>query len=241
MKKVILKFLLLVFSVFGGEVLICQYKPDPPISIDGDLDDWVMISKSYEIRGENVVYGKNKWKNEKDLSGTILICWRNEGLYIGIEVIDDKIVQNMSGKDLWKGDHIEIYIDTKWTPEAKGIFREGQFHIGISPGNLLNTGDPIFDMPPEFYIWHPENLKTDEKIIVASKKTENGYNVEGFIPFKLLGMRIKEGEVIGIDICISDTDTPDIQEKMTSLIKDKEWKCQERSRLLPLKFTGASK
>jgi hypothetical protein len=237
--RVLMIFLLFISFLFSEEI-ICPLKPDPPISIDGDLNDWVMVPVRYEIRKENVVYGKNKWKNEKDLSGTILICWRNEGLYIGVEVIDDKIVQNLTGKDLWKGDHIEIYIDTKYSPDAKGIFGDGQFQIGISPGNLLNTGDPIIDIPPEYYIFHPENFVSKEKIIVGSKRTEEGYNIEAFIPFKLLKIDVKEGTIIGIDICISDTDTPDIQEKMTSLIKDKEWKCRERSRLLPLRFSSSS-
>jgi len=234
--RILIIFLFFVSFLFSGEI-ICPLKPDPPISIDGDLNDWVMVPVRYEIKGEDVVYGKNKWRDEKDLSGTILICWRAEGLYIGVEVTDDKIVQNMTGKDLWKGDHIEVYIDTKYSPDAKGIFGEGQFQIGISPGNLLNTGDPITDIPAEYYVFHPENFVSKEKILVGSKKTEEGYNIEAFIPFKFLGIQGKEGEEIGIDICISDTDTPDIQEKMSSLIKDKEWRCRDRSRLLPLRLS----
>ncbi|MCM8772921.1 MAG: hypothetical protein NC922_07720, partial [Candidatus Omnitrophica bacterium] len=174
------------------------------------------------------------------LSGVIWVGWRNECLFIAVDVVDDKFVQNMTGKDLWKGDHIEIFIDTKWTPEVKGTFGEGQFQIGISPGNLQNTGDILLDIPPEYYIWRPSNIKIKEDIKVAALKTETGYSIECAIPFKNLNIQPKEEMIIGIDICISDTDNPNIQEKMTSLIKS-QWQLAERSRLKPLKFVGAFK
>lgn len=219
------------------EILLCPYISDPPPSMDGDVSEWYRI-KGIEIKGEDVVYGREKWKGEKDLGGIIWIGWRRENLYVAVEVEDDRFVQNMSGKDLWKGDHIEIYIDTKWMPQARGRFGEGQFVIGISPGNLLSSVDPLFDIPPESYIFLPKHLKGD--IRVFARRTENGYSLEASIPFKLLGIVPREGMIMGIDICISDTDNPDIQEKMTSLVKG-PWKHAERSRLRPVKLSGTLK
>jgi len=234
MRKIIILLLFSVFSLFSQDFIECYYIPDPPPSIDGYLTEWYRM-KGIEIKGENVVYGKDKWKGESDLSGVIWVGWRNECLFIAVDVVDDKFVQNMTGKDLWKGDHIEIDINPEYEQGKTGIFTEKQFMIGISPGNLQNTGDILLDIPPEYYIWQPM-MKEDVGIKVMARKTGKGWSIEASIPWKVLKVEAKEGKIISVDIRISDTDSPDIQEKMTSLYKKSKWEGRKLERLIPLKL-----
>ena len=139
--------------------IICPQKTDPPPVIDGDINEWLSLPGEIIITEEHVQWGKEKWKNEDDLSGSFHLCWDVNYLYILAEVIDDKLLVTQSGNDLYKTDHIEIDIDTDYHPDAKGSYTAKQFLIAVSPGNMEDSGDPLTDIGPEFYIYHPVNLK----------------------------------------------------------------------------------
>jgi len=188
----------------------------------------------YRRWGDQVTFNKAKWKGEDDLSGTLWFYWDENYLYVAAEVIDDKFVQDQSGDKIWYGDHLEFFLDPKYAPNVKGHFTDEQFHIGFSPGNLSKTGDALFDIPPEVSIANPAGMSA-EGIRLATVRTEKGYNLEASIPWKLLKVKPKQGMLLGADLCISDTDNPGMQEKMTSLVPG-PWACEWREHLVPMKL-----
>jgi hypothetical protein len=233
-RLLILAALLSVASVSVAGDVSCPLKPDPPPSMDGSLAKWYSNPCPIVVGGDQVVYGKAKWKGEDDLSGTLWLYWDANYLYLAGEVIERKVIQDQTGEKIYDGAHLELYLDTKYAAGVKGNFGEGQFQIGFSPGNLLKSGDPLADIPPEAFIWHPVGL-SPEGIRVAAVKTEKGYNIEGAIPWKLLKVQPKQGMTLGLDLCISGTDTPGSQDKLTSLVPG-TWDNRKREHLVPMKL-----
>ena len=216
----------------------CPLKPDPPPAIDGSLAKWFANPCPITVGGDQVVVGKAKWKGENDLSGTLYLYWDANYLYFAAEVIKPKINQDQSGDGIWNGDHLEVYLDTAWTPGVKGGFGKGQFQLGISPGNLTKTGDPLFDLPPEVVIAYPEGMPATG-MRAAAIRTEKGYNIEAAVPWKSLKVEAKQGMVLGLDYCISGSLNPGAQDMMTSLVPG-PWLFRQREHLVPMKLCDAA-
>jgi hypothetical protein len=235
-----------IFSLAADEkkipAVLCPLKPDPPPVIDGSITEWFKLPGENEVEEKNILYGKNNWKNEKDLSGFFKFCWDKNYLYIMAEVVDDIHKYNNVGKDIWKNDSVMIEIDTAWKPGIKGKFHDKQFQIAFGAGNLENSGDPIFDILPEFHIFYPKNVKKNVKIDVAAKRSEHGYNIEARIPWKLLEVKPVKGMIFGIDFHLSDSDESNDQETMSYLYPhtDKRIRLRHREKLVPVKLGNTS-
>lgn len=72
--------------------------------MNGDLWDW--SETLYQVN--NVAYGADKISSSADLSGTVMMGWDATYLYLGGWVVDDNYVQNATGRNLFKGDGLEI-------------------------------------------------------------------------------------------------------------------------------------
>lgn len=220
-------------GVIGAEVL-CPLKPDPPPSIDGQLNEWYAHPAPIEVTGAHIVWGKPKWQNEPDLSGTMWLYWDENYLYVAADVVDDHFIQDKTGSAMYYGDHLELYLDTQYAPGVKGPFGQGQFVLGLSPGNLLNSGDPLMDLPPEVDFAVPAGHR-NEGCKIAASRTEKGYALEAAIPWKVLGIKASKGLLLGMDFCMSDTDNPGLQDTISSLVPG-PWAGQTREHLVPLKL-----
>lgn len=222
-----------------GEVLPIPYKPDPPITVDGVLDDWAAVPVFAEITGQkNVVWKKgesSQWQSDKDLSGVIHMAWRPEGLYVAAKVKDDTFRNSFQGCDMFHGDHLELFIDTcPDSQPANKKFGAGQFQIALSPGNLDDTRplDAFGRINPEAYQYQPEG-KALPDIKVASKKTAEGWNIEAFIGWNTLGITLPEkGKRFGIEVALSDSDSPQGQQEKMMMVSTVAWKGPFRDRLV---------
>lgn len=214
------------------------YKPDPPPAIDGQLDDWAQVPCLAFDRPEQVVYGRARWRSPEDLGGRVWIAWRHDHLYVAAAVTDDRPFQRARGKSLWKGDHLELYLDL--APDVdpqRASFGPGQVQLGLSPGSLEKTGDPLVDLPPEAVVFRPEGGST-AGIQVAAQRTAAGYTLEASIPWELLAglsgtaLRPAEGLAVSYEIGLSDSDGPEpAQEKMMTRLET-AWRPARRERLM---------
>jgi hypothetical protein len=203
------------------------YKPDPPPAIDGRLEEWEGVPNASLIRTkEQVVYGGKAWTSPQDLSAKVWLAWRDEYLYLAADVTDDRHVQKGRGVGMWRGDHIEFYLDA--TPDAepqRTAWGQGQIHLGFSPGSLTQTGDPLSDIPPEAVVFTPEGMGA-EGVLVAAQKTEKGYALEVAVPWTLIArlaklpeLKAHAGMPLGFEVGISDTDGPEpAQEKLMTIL-----------------------
>lgn len=150
------------------------------IKIDGIIDtdgEWRNIE--YRRAGFVPSHPEN-WNGEGDLSGRVKGAFSDDKLYFAVEITDNILLQEWNKSSLWKGDHVELLLDTNLVLDA-GTTKvdDDDFQIGISPGN--------FDtMTPEAYCWVPENKNgsVPQAEVVASM-TNEGYIIEFGIPFDI--------------------------------------------------------
>ena len=185
---------------------------DAPPRIDASLEDWNL--DRYRI--EHVVYGKSDHSGADDLSGRAMVGWDENNLYLGIRVIDDKYVQNASGSNLFKGDSLDILIDTDVSSDFYlGALNGDDFQLGISPGS------PSANEEPEAYLWFPSSIDgARDQVDIAARLKSDGYIVEAAIPWSVFDVSPFTGQHFGFAFSISDNDNPNqnIQQSMVSYV-----------------------
>jgi len=238
MNKTIIYYLF-YFSLFSNflctKEIVLPLRPDPPPSIDGDLLEWQMSSFKINLNtADKAVVGKKNWNGPQDLSASIIGSWDEQFLYFAISVQDDIHMQEHRGKSLFNGDHIELFIDTVYKKnQDAGSFGPGQFQLGFSPGNFKKTKNILTDIPTEFFIWHPLEV-SGSPVRLAASRTAKGYEIEAAIPWDVLKIKPKQGLLLGIDICISDTDVQSGGQQSVLSMLNSPWKLRDRGRLLPV-------
>jgi hypothetical protein len=223
------------------------------VKIDGDLSEWNLSSPFKIEYQENVVYGKGGWFGFNDLSAKFHSMWDKEALYFAFEIMDDSVIQEGTGANMWEGDHVEFWIDADLLSDYNEAMNSNDdYQFGFSPGNFGS-------LKPEVIIWTP-TVKDElrDKIEVAAKKTKEGYNMEVRLPaevifregiirrvgvepkaqdptkeakihysYKLKGedsLKLKKGLKIGVSIDPSDQDKANVpQESLMSSSTNRVW------------------
>ncbi|MCC6422909.1 MAG: hypothetical protein IT447_05475, partial [Phycisphaerales bacterium] len=224
-------------ALAGDKPIVIPQRPDPPITVDGRLDDWVSVPSDLEIkinRPEQVVYQPENWKSADDLSATVRLCWRPAGLYIAAEVRDDVFSNSGSGENSFRGDILELYFDaTPLSETSRDEFGAGQAHLLLSPGNLLDDrpAGAFGRVNPEVYRIHPDHKSLTDASI-AAVKTENGWTLECFIPWEELGVaEPNRGRPLGLEVALSDCDSSASRQEKLMTISTRGWKYRSRGRL----------
>lgn len=187
------------------------YFSTPP-NIDGRLGDW--NQDRYPV--ENIVFGKSNYTGSEDLSGRAMIGWDDKNLYLGIRVIDDKYVQNAKGANMFKGDSLDILLDSDVPSDFyQGALNGDDYQLGISPGS------PTPNDNPEAYLWFPKSIEGKrEAVDIAARTREDGYIVEAAIPWSVFDISPKTGDHFGFVFSISDNDntSSNVQQSMVSYV-----------------------
>ncbi|QJD85603.1 alpha/beta hydrolase fold domain-containing protein [Cohnella herbarum] len=76
------------------------------IQIDGSLEEW-KDQTTFALNQEEQVQIPD-WNGVEDLGGTGYISWDENNVYIGLEMTDDKHVQQNTGGDIWQGDSMQF-------------------------------------------------------------------------------------------------------------------------------------
>ena len=193
------------FSMLG------VYFNSPP-QVDGSLEEWQMD----RFRIESVVYGKENHKGLNDLSGRAMVGWDEKYLYLGIRVLDQKYVQNAGGTNLFKGDSLDILLDTDVSSDFYLAALNGDdFQLGISPGS------PVPNENPEAYLWFPKAIEgSRDQVKIAARSRGDGYVIEAAVPWNVFEVKPFNGQHFGFAFSISDNDNSNknIQESMVSFV-----------------------
>lgn len=181
-------------------------------TIDANLEDWNL--DRYLV--ESVVFGKSKHTGPGDLSGRAMIGWDDKNLYLGIRVIDDEYVQNAKGANLYKGDSLDILLDTDVPSDFYlGALNGDDYQLGISPGS------PAPNESPEAYLWFPKSIEGKRDTLdIAARTKDDGYVVEAAVPWSVFDVSPKSGQHFGFVFSISDNDNSsnNVQQSMVSFV-----------------------
>ena len=198
-KATILLFVLGAFSAgaaYGQEKAIVGLIPrtQKPIKMDGNLDEWdgAFVAP--------VHVGHPDFANR---GGQFLFLWDDHNLYIGLRCLDQHPAHIGSDDQIWNGDAVEFYLDTRRGDElGAAAFGPGTLHMFWTPFTKTEVMPRmgIRDLPAfkDFRLQGAE---------VAGAKTSWGYTAEFKLPWSNFpNFKPKAGEIIGIDceLCSSD-------------------------------------
>jgi hypothetical protein len=200
--------------VAGRPASTASYLSSAP-SVNGDWGEWT--TTEYPIK--SVVYGATNWSGSADLQGAYRVGWDATNLYLAVKVTDDKYVQNSSGDNLYKGDSLELLLDSNLAGDAAmRSLSVDDYQLGISPGN------PSVGSSPEAYLWFPANKKGKlTNVQIGAVAMTGGYRVEVAIPWSVFGVTPSSGQQYGFAVSVSDNDntSANVQQSMISSAPDR--------------------
>jgi hypothetical protein len=190
--------------------LIARRLAAPP-TIDGNLAEWPLKNGA-----SRVVYGEDRVSNKTDSSAKFTVAWDENYLYVAARVKDQRYVQNAHGKELYKGDSLEILLDTSLTADYyERDLSSDDFQIGLSPGS------PAPGQNPEAYVWYPKKHRgTPAGVVIAAVATADGYDVEVAIPWSVFGIKPKNNRHYGFAFSVSDNDRKNGANSQESLVSN---------------------
>jgi hypothetical protein len=187
--------------------VVAGYVKDAPV-IDGNLDEWTQTR--YDVA--SATFGKDNWNGSADLSGKAMVAWDEDYLYVAARVYDDIHVQNASGEDLFKGDGIEFLLDRNLSSDFYSqVLSSDDYQVGISsgaPADMSNSDSQPVE--PEAYLWYPKASEGPlGEVKIGVVYVDDGYKIESAIPWSVLSVTPKAGQIFGFTISFSDNDNPD--------------------------------
>ncbi len=182
----------------NGTAVTAAYRSGS-ITIDGDLSDWTTTPYTAD---ETVPYAGSGWSGPSDASATFYLAWDADYLYIAVKRTDDTFVQTSWGRYMYKGDDIEIQLDTDLAGDFyTASMSQDDYQIGLSPGNFGS-------LDPEVYRWFPRSLEAwVSSAEIAAEKDGSGYNLEAKIPWSAFSLSPAAGSHFGFALSLSDNDT----------------------------------
>lgn len=194
----------------NGTPVTADYLAAAP-TIDGVLTEWTTTAYT----ANQVVFGAASWTGTSDLSATYYIGWDAGNLYLAAHVRDDRFVQVSTGRYLYKGDDVEIQLDTDLAGDYYSTGLSGDdYQIGLSAGDFGTRA-------PEAYRWLPAALEASQSAVtVAGRQTAEGYDIEARIPWSAFGLSPAGGSSYGFALSFSDNDLAGsaVQQSMVSSV-----------------------
>lgn len=194
----------------NGSPVSADYLATAP-TIDGVLSEWTTTAYT----ADQVVFGAAAWTGTSDLSATYYIGWDSGNLYLAARVTDDRHAQVSSGRYLYKGDDIEIQLDTDLPGDYYSTtLSADDYQIGLSPGDFAAR-------PAEAFRWYPAALEASlPAVAIAARKTDQGYDLEARIPWSVFGVTPAGRATYGFALSFSDNDQAGsaVQQSMVSSV-----------------------
>jgi hypothetical protein len=143
------------------------------IKIDGSLDDW---------QGAFCTPAHYNHRDVANRAAQFFYLWDDEAFYLGLRALDQRRanVGSTARGDLWNGDAVEFYFDTRQGEALRGKdWTEGAVHLFFTPfeGKMLK---------PRWVV--RQGIVTSETklegVAVQARNTDYGYEMECKIPWK---------------------------------------------------------
>ncbi len=140
------------------------------------------------------------WSGPEDFSHCTLLGWDDEFFYLFSEVRDEAHTNRFSGGEVWKGDSLQIGLDSFNNADGKLLYDSDDFEFSFAAAKKpwLHQAPPTRKSPAEA-VGVRQIITRDEKRQVTV------YRVA--IPRTLLQpFKLKEGSIFGFALCINDLD-----------------------------------
>jgi hypothetical protein len=196
----------------NGSPVTAERLSTPP-TLDGLISEW----QSTPTTIEQNVFGAANWTGIADSYGHFHAGWDDQALYLGVVVIDDAFVQVSSGRNMFRGDIVELQLDADLRGDYNStVLTADDYQLGLSPGNFGSIGSGA-------YRWYPASQQgIPAGVTLKAVRTEEGYNLEASIPWGALGGITPEaGDSFGFALSLSDNDRAGaaLQQSMVSTVR----------------------
>ena len=167
---------------------------EKPVVIDGRLGDWsgAFVTPVHYNHGDLL-----------NRAAQFLYLWDKDALYIGLRALDRKRANIGNERDVWNGDAVEFYLDTRSGSNLRGKdWSDGAIHLFFSPfeGN---------EVKPRWVI--RPGIATSNTVLkgveIAATAEDWGYEVEFKIPWaNFPNFEARAGALIALDaeLCSGD-------------------------------------
>jgi len=176
-----------------------------PPTIDGNLNEWHDRPGIQLTPEENLVRPEDARLSKNQFSGTVKLAWTKDHLFVAADIVDPKpMVNPFTGTELWRGDSMELYLGFDG-PTLDTAYSDGEFQIGISPGDKGEN--------PTVWNWHPPKQDDEappqggapiDDATVAVRQSEKGYRMEASIPLAALGVTVEPYKYVGFDVSLNN-------------------------------------
>lgn len=192
------------------------FAPRMAASLDGDAGDWSGLPV---YSSPFTVFTGDEWDGSDDLTADWQIGWDDVFLYLVVTVTDDIHAQSQSGSLMFRGDSVELQIDTDRAGDYGPSLSPDDFQVSLSPGDFGA-------LPPSAWLFQGtaagdmRDATTPHGIVVTARPTDAGYVLEAAIPWRDLNLSPAPGMVLGLAVNVNDNDRPGVaaQEVMKSSI-----------------------
>jgi len=166
----------------------------PGLVVDGVSGDWNPEYTPLRILSD--VCGNIPDTN--DFQASFRMAWDERGIFLLVEIEDDSLYEDPD--HFWNGDGLELFLS----------------HGRGSPDILQVSVRPGFDLPGSMAAINAyDHLRsvsintTESSIVFYSKKTSQGYLLEGMIPFEMINIDPQQDLVMATQLYLNDADRKD--------------------------------
>ena len=168
----------------------------------GLLDHWMMKAVPGHVNTLTANVEAGQIDSPEDFSMVFYTMWDETNLYLAYIVVDNEVVSQHEGADIWQDDCVELWIDARHDAITRTLFQDDEYQIGLSPKSKVSRGSD------ELWVWrNPDSDLVIEQSQIASVSTEDGYVLEAAIPWRTIhGLKPEPGTWIGFNISAVDKD-----------------------------------
>ena len=195
-----------------GSSSVLAIRLTTPPQIDADLSDWPQGATAVS---NHVVHRADGVTRSPTAQAVWRLGWDGSNLYVAAAVTDDVHVQTQQGNQIWRGDSLELQMETNPARNGRSL-APTNFQIALSPGNFSNISPSAFRFQGTADGAIPD--APGHNIVVAARQTGDGYVLEAAIPWSDLNVTPAPGMRLGLALNLNDNDTPNTarQEMMLS-------------------------
>jgi hypothetical protein len=207
----------------GGMVEVYSAAAAP--TINSDLTDW---DDPLVDSIDHHVFIKSGLSEGSD-SATYTLKWDANFLYVAVHVVDNMFVQvtSGSGAEMYKGDSVEILLDTDLQGDYCDTSLNGDdYQLGLNPGDGTHAWAAS---GPGMFLWFPTartgiiSTTTTGSSAIASTTVAGGWIIEARISWGVFDLPAQTivGRKFGFAISVSDNDVENTQVQERMLSNDK--------------------
>ncbi len=169
-------------------------------TIDGSPEDWPDVA---EFVSDRLVFGSG----QPEVTARWRLSWDETALYVMARVEDPEVIQRRHDDppQLFQGDSVHFEFSPSGGPRsADDRIRSDEGHVMLGPDDGSGAGALAAINPGDDGVIVAGGEVSD--IDVASRFTDNGYDLEAAIPWDVLGVQPQVGMPLRMNLNVSDTD-----------------------------------